>query len=282
MQTQSVAEATWSSIFSGGGDAEAPVPAPTLLPPPPPDAPAYTWMLSPAQRARGLTYLGSAERLRAALHKAAARERGWWGAGGGGGSQAALGKSGRLHGSAGSRDGRTHAYAKPHACIPSTGKQLTVSVIGGSISAGAGAYDVITDAWVDRLEAYLKELLGAGAGTKLLVNNGAVPGAWAGSRVHGRSDTQTFEPWRRRMWRARAAAAAWLGGCRSGQQSPPHRPGRGRPAPPPHPGRCWPRSPPPPRPTPRHHERVHVRLLPAPRAGGLGHRVCGVRRERRL
>lgn len=75
-------DSTWSSIF--GSWAEDPAPhappaakeeqsgddsdgsCPGRLPPPP----DYTWMLNATQRARGVTYLGSAERLRVALARA--------------------------------------------------------------------------------------------------------------------------------------------------------------------------------------------------------------------
>lgn len=53
-------------------------------------------------------------------------------------------------------------------------KRLTVSVLGGSISAGIGAEDA--PAWVDRLEQYLKDTYGKVAGVNVTVNNGAVPG----------------------------------------------------------------------------------------------------------
>lgn len=53
-------------------------------------------------------------------------------------------------------------------------KQLTVSVVGASISAGIGAEDA--PAWVDRLEQYLKDTYGKVAGVNITVNNGAVPG----------------------------------------------------------------------------------------------------------
>jgi DNA polymerase alpha subunit B len=53
-------------------------------------------------------------------------------------------------------------------------KKLTVSVLGGSISAGIGAEDA--PAWVDRLEQYLKDSYGKVAGVNVTVNNGAVPG----------------------------------------------------------------------------------------------------------
>ena len=62
----------------------------------------------------------------------------------------------------------------PH-CVSTAGKRLSVAVIGGSVTAGAGSYDRLADAWVDRLEAWLKEFY-APWGTNVTVNNGAVPG----------------------------------------------------------------------------------------------------------
>lgn len=59
-------------------------------------------------------------------------------------------------------------------CVAFAEKQLTVSVIGASISAGIGAEDA--PAWVDRLEQYLKDTYGKVAGVNITVNNGAVPG----------------------------------------------------------------------------------------------------------
>jgi hypothetical protein len=55
------------------------------------------------------------------------------------------------------------------------GKRLTVSVIGGSISAGAGSYEEPRDCWVDRLERWLGGEYGP-LGVNITVNNGAVPG----------------------------------------------------------------------------------------------------------
>lgn len=88
----------------------------------------HSFMLSSAQRARGLTYIGSAERLRLALDRALKRKR------------------------------------------------LTVTAIGGSITAGAGAVDSPRDAWVDRLQTWLVEMYGGAHGVNVTVNNGAVPG----------------------------------------------------------------------------------------------------------
>lgn len=48
--------------------------------------------------------------------------------------------------------------------------------MGGSITAGAGSYDAPTDAWVDRLQAFLTKAYSR-RGVNVTVNNGAVPGA---------------------------------------------------------------------------------------------------------
>jgi lysophospholipase L1-like esterase len=64
--------------------------------------------------------------------------------------------------------------ASTPAAAAAAEKQLTVSVVGASISAGIGAEDA--PAWVDRLEQYLKDTYGKVAGVNITVNNGAVPG----------------------------------------------------------------------------------------------------------
>jgi len=69
-----------------------------------------------------------------------------------------------------------NTHLTPPSSQPPAGKKLTVAVVGGSISAGTGAYDVLTDAWVDRLEVWLREVYGHNHGIKVTVNNGAVPG----------------------------------------------------------------------------------------------------------
>lgn len=72
--------------------------------------------------------------------------------------------------------GMPKAHAVPSLCSAyvCAAKKLTVSVLGGSISAGIGAEDA--PAWVDRLEQYLKETYSKVAGVNVTVNNGAVPG----------------------------------------------------------------------------------------------------------
>ena len=73
------ADATWGSILGsgggGGGGSTELSPAAAAAAAFTPGAGGYNWMLSPAQRARGITYLGGGERLRLALDKAVRRER---------------------------------------------------------------------------------------------------------------------------------------------------------------------------------------------------------------
>jgi lysophospholipase L1-like esterase len=58
-------------------------------------------------------------------------------------------------------------------------KRLTVAAVGASITAGAGAFDDVRDAWVDRLQTWLYDTYGAKHGVNVTVNNGAVPGGAA-------------------------------------------------------------------------------------------------------